>query len=101
MRQCTYIYESCLLNSAVFRCFLNVSFFSTVLMLPGTLLQLMGPWYTNAHYAYDLVLAAAMLRIFGFDTEHSGQACVYTFKSSDRYFGYAVVNAVWHRESIL
>ena len=42
-----------------------------------------------------------MLRIFGSDDECSGLAGVYTFKSSDRYFGYAVVNAVWHRESTL
>ena len=64
MRQCTYLYESCLLNSAVFGCFLNVSFSSTVLMLPGILFQLMGPWYANARCPYDLVLAAAMLKIF-------------------------------------
>ena len=32
MRQCTYLYASCLLNSAVFRCFFNVSFSSTVQM---------------------------------------------------------------------
>ena len=30
-----------------------------------------------------------------------GLAGVYTFKSSDRYFGYEVVSAVWHRELIL
>ena len=101
MRQCTYLYESCMLNSAVFRCFLNVSFSSTVLILPGTLFQLMGPWYMNAHCPYDLVLAAAMLRIFGSNDERSSHAGVCTFKSSDRYFGYAVVSAVWHRESIL
>ena len=101
MRQCTYLYESCLLNSAVFRCFFNVFFSSTVLMPPGTLFQLMGPWYANARCPYDLVLAAATLRIFGSDDERSGHAGVYTFNSSDRYFGYAVVNAVWHRESIL
>ena len=47
------------------------------------------------------VLAAAMLRIFGSNDERSGLAGVYTFNSSDRYFGYAVVNAVRHRESIL
>ena len=37
MRQCTYLYvvESCLPNSAVFKCLLNVSFSSTVLMPPG------------------------------------------------------------------
>ena len=101
MRQCTYFYESCLLNSAVFRCFLNVSFSSTALMPPGTLFQLMGPWYANARLPNVLVLAAAMLRISGSDDERSGLAGVYTFKSSDRYFGYAVVNAVWNRESIL
>ena len=48
----------------VFRCLLNVSFSSTVLMPPGTLFQLMGPWYANARFPYDFVLAAAMLRIF-------------------------------------
>ena len=42
-----------------------------------------------------------MLRIFGSNDERSGLAGFYTFNSSDRYFGYAVVNAVWHRESIL
>ena len=47
------------------------------------------------------VLAAAMMRIFGSNDESSGLAGVYTFNISDRYFGYAVVNAVWHRESIL
>ena len=50
---------------------------------------------------YDFVLAAAMLRIFASNDERSGLAGVYTFNSSDRYFGYAVVNAVWHRKSIL
>ena len=50
---------------------------------------------------YDFVLAAAMLRIFGSNDVRSGLAGVYTFNSSDRYFGYAVVNAVWHSESIL
>ena len=50
---------------------------------------------------FDFVLAAAMLRIFGSNDERSGLAGVYTFNSSDRDFGYAVVNAVWHRESIL
>ena len=49
----------------------------------------------------SLVLAAAMMRIFGSNDECSGHAGVYTFNSSDRYFGYAVVSAVWHRESIL
>ena len=50
---------------------------------------------------YDFVLAATMLRIFGYNDERSGLALIYTLNSSDRYFGYAVVNAVWHRESIL
>ena len=63
--------------------------------------QLMGPWYANAHCPYDFVLAAAMLRMFGSNDERSGLAGVYTFNSSDRYFGYAVVSAVWHRELIL
>ena len=87
MRQCTYLYEFCLLNSAVFRYFFNVSFSSTVLMSPETLLQLMGPWYANARCPYDFVVAAAMLRIFGSNGEGSGLAGVYTFNSSDRYFG--------------
>ena len=52
-------------NSAVFRCLLNVSFSSTVLMPPGALYQLMGPWQANARYPYDFVLAAVILRIFG------------------------------------
>ena len=49
---------------------------------------------------HDFVLAEAMLRIFGSNDELSGLAGAYTFKSSDRYFGYTVVNAVWHGESI-
>ena len=53
------------------------------------------------HAVHDFVLAVAMLRIFGSNDERSGFAGVYTFNSSDRYFGYAVVNAVLHRESIL
>ena len=61
----------------------------------------MGTWYENARCPYDFVLAAVMLRIFGSNDERSGLAGVYTFNSSDRYFGYAVVHAVWHRESIL
>ena len=100
MRQSTYLMHSSEI-SAVFRCLLNVSFSSTVLMLPGTLFQLMGPWYTNAHCPYDFVLAAAILRIYGYNDERIGLAGVYTFNSSDRYFGYAVVSTVWHRESIL
>ena len=60
----------------------------------------MDPWYTNARCPYDFVLAAAML-IFGSDDERNGRAGVYTFNSSDKYFGHAVVNAVWHREPIL
>ena len=100
LRQSTYLMDSAE-NIAVFRCHLNVSFSSTVLMLPGTLFQLMGPWWANASCPYDFDLAAAMLRIFGSNDERSGLAGVFTFKSSDRYFGYAVVNAVWYRESIL
>ena len=92
MRQCTYLYASCLLNSSVFRCFLNVSFPSTVPVPPGTMFQRMGPWYANARCPYDLDLAAATLRIFGSNDERSGLAGVYTFNRSDRYFGYAVVN---------
>ena len=57
--------------------------------------------HANARSPYGFVLAAAMLRIFGSDDERSGLAGVYTFKSSDRYFGYAIVHAVGHRESIL
>ena len=100
MGKSTYLRHSAE-NIAVSRCLLNVSFSSTVLMLPGTLFQLMGPWYANARCPYDFVLATAMLTIFGSNDERSGLAGVYTFNSSDRYFGYAVVNAVWHRESIL
>ena len=70
-------------------------------MLPGTLFQLMGPSYTNARSPYDLVLAVAMVSMFVSDDDISGLAGVYTVKSSDRYFGYAVVNAVWHEQSIL
>ena len=70
-------------------------------MLTWTLFQLMGPWYANARCPYDFVLAVAMLRIFGSNDERSGLAGVYTFNSSDRYFGYAVVNTVWDRESVL
>ena len=100
MRQSTYLRHSAE-NSAIFRCVLNVSFISTVLMLPGTLFQLMGLWQANAHCPYDFVLAAAMLMLFGSKDERSGLAGVYTFNSSDRYFGYAVVNAVQHSESVL
>ena len=64
MKQSTYLRHSAE-NIAVFRCILNVSFSSTVLKLPGTLFQLMGPWYTNACCPYDFALAAAMLMIFG------------------------------------
>ena len=53
----------------------------------------MGPWYTNARSPYDFVLAVLMVNMFGSDDDLSGRAGVYTFKSSDRYFGYAVVNA--------
>ena len=100
MKQSTYLRHSAE-NIAVSRCLLNVSFSSTVLMPPGTLFQLMGPWKENARCPYDFVLAAAILRIFGSNDEHSGLAGVYTFNSFDRYFGYAVVNAVWHSESNL
>ena len=103
MRKCTYLHsvDSCLTNSVVLRTLLNLSFSLTVLMPPGTLFQLIGPWYTNARSPYDFVLAVAMVSMFGSDDDLSGRAGVYTFKSSDRYFGYAVVNAVWHKESIL
>ena len=80
--------------SVVFRILLNVSFSSTVLMPPGTQFQLMGPWYANARSPYDLVLAVPMVNMFGSDDDLSGRAGVYTFKSSDKYFGYAVVNVV-------
>ena len=70
--------------------------FSAVLMLPETQGMLMGPWWANARCPCDFVLAAAMLRIFGSNDERSGLAGVYTFKNSDRYFGYAVVSM--HRE---
>ena len=39
--------------------------------------------------------------MFGSDGERSGLACVYTVKSSERYFGYSVTNEVWLIESIL
>ena len=70
-------------------------------MLPGTLFQLMGPWYENVRSPYDFVLAVLMVNMFASDDDLSGHAGVYTFKSSDIYFGYAVVNAVWHKESTL
>ena len=98
IKQSTYLRHSAE-NIAVFRCLLNVSFSSTVLMLPGTLFQLMGPWQANARCPHDFVLAAAMVRIFGSNDERSGLAGVYTFNNSDRYFGYAVINAVWHSQS--
>ena len=100
MRKCTYLYvvESCLPNNAVFRCLLNMSFSSTILIPPGTLFQLMGPWYTNARSPYDLVLAVPMVNMFGSDDDLSGHAGVYTFKSSDRYFGYVIVKAVWRKK---
>ena len=60
-----YVVESCLPYSVVFRCLLNVSFSSTVLMPPRTLFQLMGPWYTNARSPYDLVLAVPMVNMLG------------------------------------
>ena len=81
MRQCTYFYASCLLNNAVFGCFLNVSFSSTFLIPPKTLFQFICPWYANARCPYDFVLVAATLRIFGSDDERSGLAGVYTFNS--------------------
>ena len=46
-------------------------------------------------------MAGSSLRMFGSDDEHSGLAGLYTVKSSKRYFGNAVVNEVWHIESIL
>ena len=41
------------------------------------------------------------LRMFGSDDERSDLADVYTVKSFERYFVYAVVNEVWHIKSIL
>ena len=70
-------------------------------MLSGSLFQLVGPWYANACSPYDLVLAVPMVKMLGSDDDLSGRAGVYTFKSSERYFGYEVVSAVWHRESVL
>ena len=55
-----------------------------------------GSHYANVRWSYDLVLVVATLRMFGSDDECSGLASVYTIKSSERYFGYAVVNEVWH-----
>ena len=71
MKPNTYLRHS-VENIAVFRCLLNVSFSSTVLMPPGALFQLMGPWQENVRCPYDFVLAAAMLRIFGSNNERSG-----------------------------
>ena len=71
MGQSTYLMHSAE-NIAVFRCLLNVSLSSTVLMLPETLFQLIGPWYANARCPYDFVLAEAILRIFGTNDERSG-----------------------------
>ena len=62
---------------------------------------LYGSLVRNCCSSSDLVLAVAMVSMFGSDDDLSGRAGVYTFKSSDRYFGYAVVNAVCHKESIL
>ena len=78
MRKCTYLYfvESCLTKSVVFRILLNMSFSSTVLMPPGTLFQLMGPWYANSRSLYDLVLAVPMVNMFGCDDELSGHVGV-------------------------
>ena len=78
MRKCTYLYfvDSCLTNSVVFRILLNVSFSSTVLMPPGTLFQLMGPWYTNARSPYDIVLAVLMVNMFWSDEDLRGHAGV-------------------------
>ena len=42
-----------------------------------------------------------MLRMFGFDDERSGLADEYALKSFKRYFGYALVNEVWHIQTIL
>ena len=56
MKQSTYLMHSAEIVLS-FECVL----FSTVLMLPGTLFQLMGPWYANARCPYDLVLAVALL----------------------------------------
>jgi hypothetical protein len=47
----------------------------------------MGPWKANARCPNDFVFAAAILRIFGSIDERRGLAGVYTFNSSDRYFG--------------
>ena len=49
----------------------------------------------------DLVLVVTTLRMFMSDDKCSGLAEVYTVKSSERYFGNAVVNEVWHIKSIL
>ena len=51
----------------------------------------------NVRGPYDLVLVVATLGMFGSDDELSGLSV----KSSERYFRYAVVNEVWHIESIL
>ena len=74
---------------------------SSILQIsPGTLFPLLGPWYANVCWPYDLVLVVAMLMMFSSDNECSGLAGVYTVKSSERYFGYSVVNEVFYIEAI-
>ena len=62
---------------------------------------IVGSMYANVRWPYDLVLVVVTLRMKGTDDERSGFSGVYTVKSSKRYFGNAVVNEVWHIESIL
>ena len=62
---------------------------------------MLGLWYGNIRGPYDLVFVVATLRMFESDDERRDLASVYTVKSSERYFGYAVINEVWHVESIL
>ena len=58
----------------------------------------MGLWYATARTPYVLV---PMVNMFGSNDDLSGGAGVYTFKSYDRYFGYVVVNAVWHKVNLV
>lgn len=49
-------------------------------MLAGNLFCVLHPWNANDHWPYDLVLVAAMLRMFWFDDEHGSLAGVYMVK---------------------
>ena len=47
-------------------------------MPPGTLFQLLGPWYANTRCPYVLVLVVAMLRMFGSNDDLTVVLLVYT-----------------------